>query len=109
MENTPRLNNTLFAVLSQHRNWLDLRHLKTLAWMMVGLLQSHTLGLFEQAGVFDLAGYITGDGLGHKDLVRSVNQINPVRNYRQKTDGFSSHHQRHEHGAPDLLPGNVLA
>jgi len=47
MENTPRLYNTLVAVLSQHRNWLDLRHLKTLAWMMVGLLQSHTISLPE--------------------------------------------------------------
>jgi hypothetical protein len=45
MENTPRLHNTLVAVLSQHRNWLDLRHLITLAWMMVGLLQSHTISL----------------------------------------------------------------
>jgi hypothetical protein len=47
MENTPRLYDTLVFVLSQHRNWLDLRHLKTLAWMMVGLLQSHTISLPE--------------------------------------------------------------
>ena len=40
MEGTPRLYNTLVAVLSQHQNWLDLRHLKTLAWMIVGLIQS---------------------------------------------------------------------
>jgi len=45
MENTPHLHNTLVTVLSQHRNWLDLRHLITLAWMMVGLLQSHTISL----------------------------------------------------------------
>jgi hypothetical protein len=47
MENTPRLYDTLVSVLSQHRNWLDLRHLSTLAWMMVGLLQSHTISLPE--------------------------------------------------------------
>ena len=47
MEKTPRLYDTLVAVLSQHRNWLDLRHLKTLAWMMVGLIQSHTISLPE--------------------------------------------------------------
>lgn len=47
MENTPRLYDTLVAVLSQHRNWLDLRHLQTLAWMMVGLIQSHTISLPE--------------------------------------------------------------
>ena len=40
MERTPRLYDTLVHVLSQHRNWLDRRHLKTLAWMMVGLVQS---------------------------------------------------------------------
>ena len=47
MENTPRLYDTLVTVLSQHRNWLDLRHLKTLAWMMVGLIHSHTISLPE--------------------------------------------------------------
>jgi hypothetical protein len=38
MENTPYLYDTLGQVLHQHRNWRDLRHLKTLAWMMVGLI-----------------------------------------------------------------------
>jgi len=32
-------------VLSQHRKWLDRRHLKTLAWMMVGLIESGMIGL----------------------------------------------------------------
>jgi hypothetical protein len=36
MESTPRLYDTLVQVLSQHENWADRRHLKTLAWMMVG-------------------------------------------------------------------------
>ena len=40
MENTPYLYDTLVQVLRQHRNWLDFRHLKTLAWMMVGLIVS---------------------------------------------------------------------
>ena len=35
MENTPYLYDTLLRVLGQHANWVDLRHLKTLAWMMV--------------------------------------------------------------------------
>jgi hypothetical protein len=47
MENTPRLYDTLVTVLSQHRNWLDRRHLQTLAWMMVGLILSHTISLPE--------------------------------------------------------------
>jgi hypothetical protein len=45
MEGTPRLYNTLVQVLSQYRQWLDIRHLKTLAWMMVGLIQSGLTGL----------------------------------------------------------------
>jgi hypothetical protein len=40
MESTPRLYDTLVHILCQHQNWLDLRHLKTLAWMTVGLMQS---------------------------------------------------------------------
>jgi hypothetical protein len=40
MEGTPRLYDTLVAVVSQHQNWVDLRHLKTVAWMIVGLIQS---------------------------------------------------------------------
>lgn len=45
MENTPHLYATLVQVLSQHRNWLDCRHLKTLAWMMVGLVHSGRISL----------------------------------------------------------------
>ena len=45
MENTPYLYETLLRVLGQHSNWLDLRHRKTLAWMMVGLLCAKTVSL----------------------------------------------------------------
>ena len=45
MENTPYLYETLLRVLDQHTNWLDLRHRKTLAWMMVGLICSKTVSL----------------------------------------------------------------
>jgi Transposase DDE domain len=45
MEGTPHLYNTLVQVFSQHQNWVDLRHLKTLAWMMVGLMQSGNISL----------------------------------------------------------------
>ena len=45
MEGTPRLCDTLVQVLSQHQNWLDFRHLKTLACMMVGLIQSGQISL----------------------------------------------------------------
>ena len=45
MESTPRLYDTLVDVLHQHQKWLDLRHLKTLAWMTVGLIQSGKISL----------------------------------------------------------------
>ena len=45
MENTPPLYHTLVQVLSQHAEWSDKRHLKTLAWMMLGLLHSGWLRL----------------------------------------------------------------
>ena len=45
MESPPRLYDTLVNVLSQHANWVDRRHLKTLAWMMVGLMQASMVSL----------------------------------------------------------------
>lgn len=45
MENTPQLYNTLVQALSQHAKWLDQRHLKSLAWMMVGLMHSGWISL----------------------------------------------------------------
>ena len=45
MENTSYLYDTLLRVLGQHSNWLDLRHRKTLAWMMVGLICAKTVSL----------------------------------------------------------------
>jgi hypothetical protein len=45
MENPLRLYHTLVHVLCKHRNWLDIRHLKTLAWMMAGVIQSETISL----------------------------------------------------------------
>jgi hypothetical protein len=45
MENTPYLYDTLLRVLGQHAHGLDLRHLKTLAWMMVGLIHSSSISL----------------------------------------------------------------
>jgi hypothetical protein len=43
MENTPRLYLALVEILSQHKNWLDVRHMYTLTWMVVGLI--HTIVL----------------------------------------------------------------
>ena len=45
MESTPLLYQTLVQVFGCHQNWLDVRHLKTLAWMVNGLIQSGKIGL----------------------------------------------------------------
>ena len=45
MENTPHLYDTLVRVLSQYATWLDQRHLKTLAWMMGGMIQAGGISL----------------------------------------------------------------
>jgi len=45
MKDTPSLHDTLVQVLRQHEKWLDVRHAKTLAWMIVGLIESGMIGL----------------------------------------------------------------
>ena len=40
-----RLYHTLVVILRQHENWLDIRHLYTLAWMMVGVIKSERVSL----------------------------------------------------------------
>lgn len=45
MESTPLMYRTLKQVLGCHKNWLDLRHLKTLAWMINGLILSGQISL----------------------------------------------------------------
>lgn len=53
MKNTPNLYDTLFQILGQHAHWLDIRHLHTLVWMMVGLIKSKTISLPEWATFVD--------------------------------------------------------
>jgi hypothetical protein len=64
MEDMPRLYDTLVQVLSQHQQWLDVRHLKTLAWMMLGLIQSGLIGLNAWAP------YVKGRALFAQSTVR---------------------------------------
>ena len=40
-----RLYNTIIKILSQHKKWLDMRHMFTLAWMLVGLIRSEKISL----------------------------------------------------------------
>jgi hypothetical protein len=45
MENPPRLYSELVALCGQPGQWRDVRHLQTLAWMVVGLIQAECVKL----------------------------------------------------------------
>ena len=45
MKKKSRLYNTIVGILSQHRKWLDIRHVFTLAWIVVGLIKSEKVSL----------------------------------------------------------------
>ncbi len=45
MENTPRLYSGLVELFGQPGQWRDVRHLQTLAWMVVGLIQAGCVNL----------------------------------------------------------------
>jgi Transposase DDE domain len=45
MENSPRLYSELVALCGQPGQWGDVRHLQTLAWMVVGLIQAECVKL----------------------------------------------------------------
>ncbi len=53
MRNTPNLYDTLFRILGQHSHWSDIRHLHTLLWMVIGLIESKTINLPEWATFTD--------------------------------------------------------
>jgi len=45
MKSKSRLYNTIIKILSQHKKWLDVRHMFTIAWMIVGLIRSEKINL----------------------------------------------------------------
>ena len=45
MEVKSTMYHTLMRVLSQVETWLDVRHMKTLCWMVVGLIESEKIGI----------------------------------------------------------------
>ena len=47
MSNSTPLYNQLFSLLSQYSKYRDLRHLKALVWMIIGLIQSGKISLSE--------------------------------------------------------------
>jgi hypothetical protein len=84
MEGTPRLYDTLVVVLSQHQNWVDRRHLKTLAWMIVGLMQSgrssltawapyvHSRAVFAQSTVRRFTRWLEAEGSRFVEAMMTV-------------------------------------
>jgi len=40
-----RLYNTMIKILSQHKKWLDIRHMFTLVWMVVGVIRSGKISM----------------------------------------------------------------
>lgn len=53
MQNTPSVYDTLVRLLEQPPTWLDKRHLKTVVWMVIGLIQTNLINLTEWATVTD--------------------------------------------------------
>lgn len=53
MKNTPNLYDTLTHIFGQHLHWLDKRHFQTLAWMVVGLVESGLISLTAWAPFVD--------------------------------------------------------
>src|SRR5260221_6333983 len=45
MEKTPQLHSELMELFGQPGQWRDVRHLQTLAWMVVGLIQAGCVNL----------------------------------------------------------------
>jgi len=44
-ENKITVIYTIVKILSQHKKWLDIRHMYTLVWMVVGLIKSEKISL----------------------------------------------------------------
>jgi uncharacterized repeat protein (TIGR01451 family) len=53
MKNTPNLYNTLTQIFGQHKHWLDKRHFQTLAWIVIGLIESGLISLAAWAPFVD--------------------------------------------------------
>ena len=45
MPSASRLYKSLFLLLSQSKEWADIRHLYTLIWMIIGLIHAETVSL----------------------------------------------------------------
>lgn len=53
MKNAPDLYDTLTHIFGQHQHWLDKRHFQTLAWMVVGLVESGLISLTAWTSVVE--------------------------------------------------------
>ena len=73
MENPLRLYSELMALYGQAGQWRDVRHLQTLAWMVVGLIQVECGKL--TAWVHDLEGFtrnLSGQGMNQAGINASA-------------------------------------
>jgi hypothetical protein len=80
MKSTPRLYDTLIGMLGQHKHWRDKRHFQTLAWIVVGLLESGLISLTAWAP------FVEGRALFAQSIVRRFrrwldNERIPVHEY----------------------------
>ena len=58
------LYSNIILILNIHQNWLDIRHMKTFAWMIVGVIESKTISLTQWAI------YVEGDALAQSKVRR---------------------------------------
>ena len=61
MENSPRLYSELMALCGQPGQWRDVRHLQTLAWMVVGLIQAECVQVDGMGAVRAGAGAVRAE------------------------------------------------
>ncbi len=51
MPSASRLYKSLFLLLSQSKEWADIRHLYTLIWMIIGLIHAETVSVSVMGSV----------------------------------------------------------
>jgi len=69
MENSPRLYSELVALCGQPGQWCDVRHLQTLVWMVVGLIQAEGVKLTAWVQQFPVSEKVEKRrGVGHSSF-----------------------------------------
>jgi hypothetical protein len=93
MEKSSRLYNSLVGLLSHCQEWADIRHLYTLAWMLIGLIHSGSVNLTKWGD------YVQSKALFAQSKQRRFSRwlhnprINPTRLYSPLIQAALSHWQ----------------